>query len=70
MELDPFSLECNEVHSSQFYGVYGFGVIFGPLYFCAQGMFLLCWRISLVCLSLKLAGSWVEFGFSEGMEAF
>ena len=33
-------------------------------------MFLCCWRISLVCLSLKLAGSWVELGFSVGMEAF
>ena len=25
MELDPFSLECNEVSSSEFWGVYGFG---------------------------------------------
>ena len=33
-------------------------------------MFLNCWRISLVCLSVKLAGSWVELGFSVGMEAF
>ena len=33
-------------------------------------MFLLCWRISLVCLALKLVGSWVELGFSVGMEAF
>ena len=33
-------------------------------------MFLHCWRISLVCLALKLVGSWVELGFSVGMEAF
>ena len=33
-------------------------------------MFLRCWRISLVCLALKLVGSWVELGFSVGMEAF
>ena len=33
-------------------------------------MFLCCWKISLVCLALKLAGSWVELGFSVGMEAF
>ena len=33
-------------------------------------MLLCCWRISLVCLSLKLVGSWVELGFSVGMEAF
>jgi len=33
-------------------------------------MFLHCWRISLVCLYLKLVGSWMELGFSVGMEAF
>ena len=33
-------------------------------------MFLNCWRISLVCLALKLVGSWVELGFSVGTEAF
>ena len=33
-------------------------------------MFLLCWKISLVCLALQLVGSWVELGFSVGMEAF
>ena len=31
---------------------------------------LRCWRISLICLALKRAGSWVELGFSVGMEAF
>ena len=33
-------------------------------------VFLLCWRISMVCLALELAGSWVELGFSVVMEAF
>ena len=33
-------------------------------------MFLHCWRISLVCLALKFVGSWVELGFSVGMQAF
>ena len=33
-------------------------------------MFLLCWRISLVCLALELFGSGVELGFSVGVEAF
>jgi len=33
-------------------------------------MFLHWWRISLVCLALKLVGSWVELGFSVDMEAF
>ena len=37
MELDLFSLECNEMSSSEFRGVYGFGVTFGHLYFNAQG---------------------------------
>jgi len=35
-----------------------------------RAVFLLCWRISVVCLVLKLVGSWVELGFSVGMEAF
>ena len=47
-----------------------FGVIFGHLYFNARAMFLHCWRISLVCLALKLVGSWVKIGFSVGMEVF
>ena len=33
-------------------------------------MFLHCWRISVVHLALELVGSWVELGFSVGMEAF
>ena len=32
--------------------------------------FWLCWRICMVCLALELVGSWVELGFSVGMEAF
>jgi len=35
-----------------------------------RAVFLHCWRISLVCLALELVGSWVELGFSVGMEAF
>ena len=38
--------------------------------FVLRVMFPLCWRISLVCLALKLVGSWMELGFSVGMEAF
>ena len=37
VELDPFSLECNEVSSHEFWDVYPFGVICGHLNFCAQG---------------------------------
>ena len=37
MELDLFSMKCNEVSSSEFQGVCGFGVTLGSLYFEAQG---------------------------------
>ena len=35
-----------------------------------RAVFLLCQRISMVCLALGLVGSWVGLGFSVGMEAF
>ena len=70
MELNLFSLECNEVSSSEFWGVFGFGVTFGSRILMLRVMFLCCWRINLVCLALKLVGSWMELGFSVGMEAF
>ena len=35
-----------------------------------RAAFLCSWRISLVCPALELVGSWVELGFSVGMEAF
>ena len=37
VELDLFSLACNEVSSSEFWGVYGFGMTLGTLYFNVQG---------------------------------
>ena len=37
VELDLFSLECNEVSSSEFLSVHGFGVTLDSLYFNAQG---------------------------------
>ena len=60
---------------SLLYGV-SFGVSMGLVWLWAacllmlRVVFLLCWRISMVCLALKLVGSWVELGFSVGMEAF
>ena len=36
MELDLFSLECNEVSSSEFWGVFGFGMVLGNLTFNVQ----------------------------------
>jgi len=37
VELDLFSLECNEVFISEFWGIYGLDVTLGSLYFNAQG---------------------------------
>ena len=37
VELDFFSLKCNEVSSSEFWGVNGFGIALGILSFNAQG---------------------------------
>ena len=36
-QVDLFSLECNEVSSSELLGVYVFGMTLGSLYFNAQG---------------------------------
>ena len=65
-----FSLECNEVSSSEFCDVSGFGVTLGACILKLRAMFLCCWRIGVVCLALELVGSWVVLGFSVGMEAF
>ena len=54
VELDFFSLECNEVSSNELWYVYGFGVTLGCLYLGAQGCVPCCWRICLVCPALKL----------------
>ena len=35
-----------------------------------RAVFLICWRICMVCLALELVGPWVVLGFSVGMEAF
>ena len=70
VELDFFSLECNEVSSNELGDFSGFGVTLGSLYIEAQGLFLCCWRICMVCLALELLGPCVVLGFSVGMEAF
>jgi len=54
VELDLFSLECNEVSSSEFLGVYGFGMALGTCLLMFQVVFLFCWRISVMCLALGL----------------
>ena len=68
--LDLFSLECNEVSSSEFWGIYGFGWLWAACLLMLRAVFLLCWRISMICLSLELVGSWVELGFSVGNGGF
>ena len=37
VKLDLFSLKCNEVSSSEFWGIDGFGMALGILSFNAQG---------------------------------
>ena len=69
VEMVLFSMKCHEVSSSEFCRVYGFGMALGSL-LMLRAVFLLCWRMSVVYLVLKLVGSWVELGFSVGMEAF
>ena len=68
VELDLFSLECNEV-SSVVLRCLWVKCDLAPCILMLRVMFLHCCRISLVCLALKLVGSWVEFGFSVGIEA-
>ena len=70
MELDLFSLECNEVSSSEFWGVYGFGMALGSLSFNAHVCVPALLENYLGCLALELVGSWVELGFKVGTEAF
>jgi len=48
----------------------GLAWLWGACLLMIRAVFLLCWRISVLCLALELAGSWVELGFSVGMEAF
>ena len=55
--MDLFSLEFNEVSSSESWSAYGFGMALGSTSFKVQGCFLFSWRISMVCLALELVGS-------------
>ena len=70
VELDLFSLKRSKVSSSEFWGIYGFGWLWAACLLMLRAVFLLCWRISMVFLALEFIGSWVELGFSVGMEAF
>ena len=70
VELDFFSLECNEVFSSSFEMFMGLVWLWAACILKHRAMFLSCWRIYVVGLPLELVASWVVLGFSVGMEAF
>ena len=70
VELDFFSLECNEVSSSEFSDVCRFGMTLGSLYIEAQGYVPVLLENLCGMSWLELAGSWVVLGFSVGMKAF
>ena len=70
LELDLLSLECNEMSSSEYWVVYGFGMALAARLLTFRVVFLFCWRISMVCLAVETVGSWVELGFSLDMVAF
>ena len=48
----------------------GFAWLWAAHLFMFRVMLLFCWRINMVCLSLVLVGSWLELGFSVGVETF
>ena len=48
----------------------GLGMAVGSPSFNIQCCLLIFWRISMVYLALELAVSWVELGFSIGMDTF
>ena len=73
VELDLFSLECNEVSSSGFCNVSGFGVTLGSLYIEAQGYVLVllenlhgmscsgsCWLLGSACFHCRYGGFWMS----------
>ena len=57
VELDFFSLGCNEVYSNEFRCLCVWCDFGQPVY--CSGLFLCCWRISVLCLALELVGPWV-----------
>ena len=65
--LDLFSLGCNEVSSSEFWGLAWF---LTACILMLRVVFQFCWRIRMICLALEFVGSWMQLGFSVGMETF
>ena len=48
----------------------GLAWLWAACFLMLRALFLLCWRIIIVCLALELVDSWVELGFSVGIETF
>ena len=70
VELDLFSLECNEVSSSEFWVSMSLAWLWIACILMLTAVFLGCWRISMVCVALELVSFWVELGFNVVMEIF
>ena len=60
VKLDLFSLEYDEVSSSEFWGVYGFSMALEAHLLVFKIVFHFCLRVIMVCLALELSDSWVE----------
>ena len=60
VKLDLFSLEYDEVSSSEFWGVYGFSMALEAHLLVFKIVFRFCLRVIMVCLALELSDSWVE----------
>ena len=57
VELDFFSLECNEVSVVSFGASIGLAWLWEAHLLMFNVVFLFCWRISMVCLALEIVGS-------------
>jgi len=73
VKLDLFSLEYNEVSRSEFWGVHGFGVIFGCLYvnvqcyvpvlletWCSNSCCETCWLLGGAWFQCRYGGFWMS----------
>ena len=73
VELDFFCLECNEVSSSEFWDVYGFGVTLGSLYIevqvyvpallenlCGLSCSGTCWLLGGAWFQCRYGGLWMS----------
>ena len=67
VELDFFSLECNEMSGNEFQDVCGFGVTLGRLYIEAQGYFPVLMEnlhgMSCSGTCWPLGGAWFQYRY-------